>query len=555
MLHPQQLHDYQRKAILHQLYHNESMLWLGMSLGKTAITLTTIDHRMRCGQVKKTLVVAPLRVCHAVWEREARKWSHLQHLRFSLVVGDEERRKRQLFGDADIYLINYENLAWLSNQLDHFYISQGKPLPFQMLVYDEVSKMKNAQAKRSNGGKKIKRKLFVRKPNEPSEDDLKKQGLKGKQLREKKEQITLSNYKYYLELRKLYHTNKDENINKSGFLVVVPEISERLVGWSSIVPHFHYRTGLTGTPAANGYLDLHGQYLAVDGGTRLGEYISHYRDAYFIQGYDGWTYQPSELGKQWIEHKIGDITLKMDTADYLELPPIIYNDIMVDMPPAAMRQYKEVEQEMFTRLDDGTEIEVFNKASVSNKCLQFANGSPYKEPMKPDYTVLHDAKFEALDDILEEAGGDPVLVSYTFKADALEMMKRYKHLKPVNLTDTPAAKLQGVIRDCEAGKIKMLIGHPASMGHGVDGLQDSVDTLVWFGLNWSLELYEQMIARVWRQGRSKPTTVHRILCNDTIDVAVSDALRRKDGDQTGLKQAIQRYRDGLIPATGAMSFL
>lgn len=471
------------------------MMWLGMSLGKTAITLTTIDHRMRAGQVRKTLVVAPLRVVHQVWEREARKWTHLQHLRFAKVVGDEATRKRQLFSEADIYLINYENLAWLSNVLDQYYLSQGKPLPFQMCVYDEVSKMKNSQAQRMKGGKRV--------------------------------------------------TNKGKENEKSV----------KLLGWKKILPHFAYRIGLTGTPASNGYLDLHGQYLAVDGGVRLGEYVSHYRDAYFAPGYDGWTYTPTELGKQWIEHKIGDITIKMDTADYLELPPVIVNDILVDLPPSVMRQYKEVEQEMFTRLDDGTEIEVFSRASVSNKCLQFCNGHPYVEAGKPEYTVLHEVKMDALDSVIEEAAGSPVLVGYTFKADAERIMTRFKSLKPVNLTDTPASRLGKIISETAAGKHRLLIGHPASMGHGVDGLQDSVDDLVWFGLNWSLELYEQMIARVVRQGRKRPARIHRILAAGTLDLAVADALRRKDGDQTNLKRAIQRYRDGLIPADGAMSFL
>lgn len=495
MLTPQNLHDYQRKAVLHQLYCPDTMVWMGMGLGKTPVTLTTIDHRMRAGQVKKTLIVAPLRVVHQVWEREARKWSHLQHLRFTKIVGTEDQRQRQLFADADIYLINYENLAWLSNLLDHYYVGQGKPLPFQMCVYDEVSKMKNSQAQRMKGGKRITNKG---KPNEST---------------------------------------------------------TKFIGWKKILPHFAYRIGLTGTPASNGYLDLHGQYLAVDGGLRLGEFITHYRDAYFAQGFDGWTYTPTALGKQWIEHKIGDITLKMDTEDYLELPPVIVNDIMVDLPPQVMRQYKEVEKEMFTRLDDGTEIEVFSRASVSNKCLQFANGSPYKAPMEPEWTALHDTKFEALDSILEEAAGSPVLVGYTFKADAERMMARYKSTKPVNLTETPAGKLNKVIEDTIAGKVQLLIGHPASMGHGIDGLQDAVDDLVWFGLNWSLELYEQMNARVVRQGRKRPARLHRILCTGTIDVAVADALRRKDGDQTALKRAIQRYRDGLVPAGGEMSFM
>jgi SNF2 family DNA or RNA helicase len=264
----------------------------------------------------------------------------------------------------------------------------------------------------------------------------------------------------------------------------------------------------------------------------------------------------TDIGKQWIEHKIGDITIKMDAEDYLKLPPLTINDIMVDLPKKVMTQYQEVEKDMFTKLDDGTEIEVFNRASVSNKCLQFSNGAPYVDPGKPEWTALHDEKLQALDSIVEEAAGKPILVGYTFKADAERIMKRYKHLNPVNLTKTPAAKLQGVIEDGCKGKIQLMIGHPASLGHGVDGLNDFCHIIVWFGLPWSLEHYEQLIGRIASGQRFKqPVTMHRIMSRDTIDLAVADALRRKDGDQAGLKKAIQRYRDGMIPKDGSMSFM
>lgn len=495
MLNPSNLHGYQRKAVLHQLMCPDSMLWLGMGLGKSAITLTTIEHRMRAGQVRRTLIVAPLRVCHAVWEKEARKWSHTQHLRFAYILGAEGVRMRQLFSDADIYLVNYENLAWLSVMLERYYLSQNKPLPFDMCVYDEVSKMKNSQAQRMKGGKK--------------------------------------------KIDKGKSTERD---------IALP-------GWRYILEHFKYRTGLTGTPAANGYLDLFGQYLAVDNGERLGRYVSHFRDAFFTTDWSGFGYTVSPLGKQCIESKIGDITVKMDAEDYLELPPVMVNDILVDLPATVRQQYEEVEQDMFTRLDDGTEIELFNRASVSNKCLQFCNGSPYLEPMKPEFVELHDAKLDALEDILEEAAGQCVLLAYTFRADAQRIMKRFKSYRPINLTDTPAKNLSTVIADTVAGKNRLLIGHPASIGHGIDGLQDGCHIVVWFGLNWSLELYEQTNKRVERQGQKVPVTIHRILCRDTLDLVVSDALRRKDTDQTALKDAIQRYRAGLIPKDGALSFL
>jgi len=216
----------------------------------------------------------------------------------------------------------------------------------------------------------------------------------------------------------------------------------------------------------------------------------------------------------------------------------------VDMPEKARKWYQEVEKEMFTQLESGREIEVFSRSSVSNKCLQFCNGSPYF-PDSTEFEAVHDAKLDALEDVLEEAGGSPVLCSYTFKSDAARIMKRFKKYKPVNLTAMASKDTEKVINDWNAGKIKLLIGHPASMGHGIDGLQESGNIVVWFGLNWSLELYEQMIGRINRQGQKRPVSVIRILCRDTIDLAVADALERKTDDQEGLKSALQRYREGI----------
>jgi SNF2 family DNA or RNA helicase len=455
-----------------------------MGLGKTPVTLTTIVDRMRAGQVQKTLIFGPLRVIQAVWARESRKWSHTKHLRFSVIHGTKEKRSRALFADADIYLINYEGMNWLAEQLDHYYISQGKPLPFQMVVYDEVSKLKNSTTLRIAGG------------------------------------------------------NRDRRDGRGETYKI------KVTGWRKILSHFKYRTGLTGTPASNGYLDLHGQFLAVDGGERLGTHITHYKDSYFASDYNGWSYTPTTLGKQWIEFKISDITVKMDARDYLDLPDCQVTNLMVDLPDGARKAYKEIEKHLFTQLDSGREVEVFSKSSVSNKCLQFCNGSPYLSSDSPEFEALHDAKLNALEDVLEEAGGSPVLCSYAFKADAERIMKKFKKYRPVNLTNTPSKDTEKVIDRWNRGEIQLLVGHPASMGHGVDGLQDAGHILVWFGLNWSLELYDQMCARINRQGQAHPVSIIRILCNDTVDLAVADAIERKSDTQEGLKAALQRYRDG-----------
>lgn len=495
LLTPQQLHSYQRECVMHQLHHDDSMLWLQMGLGKTPVTLTSIVDRMRAGQVQKTLIFGPLRVIQAVWARESRKWTHTKHLRFSVIHGTKEKRLRALFTEADIYLINYENMNWLAQTLEHYYLAQDKPLPFQMLVYDEVSKMKNSTSLRMKGG------------------------------------------------------NRDRK-DKRGETHKI-----KVTGWRKILGHFKYRTGLTGTPASNGYLDLHGQYLAVDGGKRLGEFITHYKDSYFASDYMGWSYSPTAIGKQWIEHQISDITKKMDAKDYLDLPESKVVNIMVDLPEKAVKAYRDVELNLFTKLDNGSEIEVFSKNSISNKCLQFCNGSPYLSSESKEFEALHDAKLDALEDVLEEAAGSPVLCSYTFKADAERIMKKFKKYKPVNLTAVKSKDTEKIIDKWNRGEIKLLIGHPASMGHGVDGLQESGSIVVWFGLNWSLELYEQMNGRLDRQGQKNSVSIIRILCRNTVDLAVADALARKVDDQEGLKAALQRYRDGRTTNELEVSFL
>ena len=469
------------------------MLWLQMGLGKTPITLTTIVDRMSAGQVKKTLIFGPLRVVQGGWEREARKWSHTKHLRFSVLHGTKEKRSRALFADADIFLTNYENMNWLAAELEHYYLSQGNPLPFEMVVYDEVSKLKNSTTLRVGGG---------------SRDRKDRQG-------------------------------KTHKI--------------KVVGWRKILQHFEYRTGLTGTPASNGYLDLHGQYLAVDGGVRLGSHITHYKDAYFETDYNGWKYTATNAGKSLIEHKISDITVKMDAAQYLDLPASSVVNLMVDLPPVARKAYVEMEKDMFAALDNGTELEVFSKASVSNKCLQIANGSPYVGDTR-EFEELHSAKLDALEDVLEEAAGQPVLCSYTYRADAARIMSRFKKYRPVNLTAAPSKATEKIINRWNNGEIKLLIGHPASMSHGIDGLQDSGSILVWFGLNWSLELYDQMCGRLDRQGQKQPVSIIRILCEGTVDLAVADALSRKTDDQAGLKSALQRYRDGVTTSDLQVNF-
>lgn len=439
------------------------MLWLEMGLGKTIVTLTSIQHLLSKNYLRGVLIVAPIRVVRMVWEKESRAWDHTKDLKFSYMIGSRDTRTRALLQKADVYLINYENLKWLSDTLHVYFTSKKKPIPFDGLVWDEISKMKNS---------------------------------------------TSARVKSYLKIHK----------------------------------HFKWLTGLTGTPASNGYKDLHGQFLVVDGGERLGVYKTVFETKYYRKEgpYKKIPYKDTEDS---IKKLISDITIEMSAKDYLTLPKIIFNNVWAELPDANRTAYEIMEKEFFLQLDNGENLEMFNKAALTNKCLQFSNGAVYVEPGSHHYEVIHDAKLDALEEILEESQDRPVFCAYSFKSDADRIMKRFKPFGAINLTDCKTSmKLMNAMNHWENGKCKLMIGHPASMGHGIDGFQRKGNILVWFGLNWSLDLYDQFNARIMRQGQEKTVFCHRILVKDTLDEAQMEALNSKSDVQTSLKSAINSYR-------------
>lgn len=464
MLNPNQLHDYQKNAVNFQCCTPNTMLWLSMGLGKTAITLTSINHLLKSNYLTSVLVVAPIRVMRLVWRQEAQKWSHLNHLTFSIIHGTTDQRTRALRRPANIYLINYENLKWLSDTLGNYYLKKGKELPFNGIVWDEVNRCKNSATKRVRAVRKL-------------------------------------------------------------------------------LPHIKWTTGLTGTPASNGYQDLHGQYLVVDQGRRLGTSKTAFKHRFYykVGPYKEVAFEDTE---EQIKALIGDITLEMSAEDYNPLPDIIYNDVVVEFPDNIREMYDSMEKELFLELDNGTEIEMFNQASLTNKALQFSNGAVYPVPGMPLWEQVHDLKLEALEDIVEEANGQPVLCSYAYRSDAERIMTWFKDIKPINLTGCKTeAALDNAMKRWKSGDCRLMIGHAASMGHGIDSLQHNGHILVWFGLTWSLDLYEQFNARIRRQGQGVPVICHRITAKDTLDQAQLLALENKATTQNSLRSAIKAYRE------------
>jgi len=463
MLTPELLHGYQQKAVNFQCTRPNSMLWLDMGLGKTVITLTSLAHLIKTQFLRGVIIVAPIRVIRLVWRQEAVKWEHTKHLRFSMVTGTKDQRTRALLRPADVYLINYENLGWLSETIQTYFVKKDKPLPFNGIIWDEISKMKNSSTNRVKAFRKIAEK-------------------------------------------------------------------------------FEWSTGLTGTPASNGYKDLHGQFLVVDKGERLGTSKTAFRTRFYkkVGPYKEVPYEDTE---DTIKKLIGDITLEMSAEDYNPLPDLMVNNVEIEMPDDLRAKYEKMEKEFFLTLDSGTTVEAFNQASLTNKCLQFSNGAMYPIAGMPLWEPVHDLKLEALEEIIDEAQGSPILCSYAYRSDAARIMEKFKHLEPINLTECKSeSSLNNAMHRWKTGDCALMIGHPASMGHGIDGLQKNGHILVWYGLNWSLDLYEQFNARVRRQGQGVPVICHRIMCQDTLDQAQALALDDKATTQAGLRNAIKEYR-------------
>ena len=321
-------------------------------------------------------------------------------------------------------------------------------------------------------------------------------------------------------------------------MVVIDELSsfkssksQRFKYLKRIRPLLKRVVGLTGTPAPNGLMDLWAQMYLLDQGERLGRNITRYRQRFFypakMNGHIVYAYEPKPNADKAIHRLIGDITVSMKAEDYLELPDKIVNDVYVNLDPKVMAKYQELEQQQIMDLD-GETITALQAATVYNKLLQLANGSIYDDDK--NVIEIHDEKIEALKDIIDEAQGAPVLVFYNFKHDYLKLMKSFPKARTIRGPED--------IKDWNDGKIPLLLVQPASAGHGIN-IQAGGNTIVWYGLNWSLELYQQANARLYRQGQKKNVFIHRIIAKKTVDEEVIKRLESKDMTQESLLESIK----------------
>ena len=442
-------HDYQRYAVEYIENHEIAAVLLDMGLGKTVITLTALNNLLfDYFEITRVLVIAPLRVARNTWPQEIEKWDHLKDIRYSVAVGTEKDRLAAFQKDADIYIINRENVQWM---VDHI------PFEFDAIVVDELSSFKNWNSKR---------------------------------------------FKSLMQVR----------------------------------PRAKRVIGLTGTPSGNGLMDLFAEFKVLDMGQRLGRFITKYRQEYFrpdrMNGQVVYSYKLLPGAEKRIYDKISDITISMRAADYLKMPELINSEFMVFMDVDEQYAYDQMREDLTAQLKEG-EVTAANAGVLSGKLCQMANGAVYTDEGNVD--LIHGRKLDALEDIIESMNGKPLLVAYWYKhdLDRIETRLRMRKIEFARLdTDANIAKWN-------KREIPVALIHPASAGHGLN-LQSGGSTLCWFGITWSLELYQQTVARLYRQGQTSNTVVvQHIITADTIDERIMKALQYKDKTQSALIDAVK----------------
>lgn len=420
-------------------------LWALVS--KTVTTLTAIDRllheHLEDGPV---LVIAPKRVAENTWSKEAVKWEHLQHLQTSRIMGTAKQRREALAAQAHIYVINRENVCWLVDEV-------GDRWPFPIVVIDELSSFKSAQAKRWKALRRVRGRI------------------------------------------------------------------RRIIG-------------LTGTPRPNGLEDLWPEVYLLDQGARLGKTLTAFRTTFLVpdkmNGHIVYSYKPRKGAEADVYARLGDICMSIKKDDVLSLPGQIYEDVELEAPPAVLRQYRQFERDQVLECLDGDgQIVAGSTAALTNKLLQFANGAMYDDAGAVH--ELHTVKLDALEELLEAAGGDPVLVLYAYKHDADRIRQRVE----CRTLDTPQD-----MDDWNAGRIPVALAHPASIGHGLN-LQDGGHLIIWYGLNWSLELYQQANERLNRPGQKHVCRVYHLILKGTHDARVLTSLKNKDIGQEGALEALR----------------
>ena len=434
-------YDYQEYATSRILDTPCLGLFLDMGLGKTVSTLTALDILLNDSfEIEKILVIAPLRVAGHTWNAEIAKWAHLNHLTTSRILGTVTQRRHALRAEADIYIINRENICWLVDEL-------GRKWDFDTVIIDELSSFKSASTKRFKALKRVR-------------------------------------------------------------------------------PYITRVVGLTGTPGS--LMSLWSQVYILDQGERLGKTMSEFKDRYFHKGYMAYDYSPKHNANERIYEAIADIVVSMKAEDWLVMPERIDNYIKLQLPRKAWEQYQQLERTLLLPMLD-TVITAQTAAVLYNKLLQMANGAVYDE--NKDVQAIHDVKLDALEELTENANGQPVLIFYAYRHDLTRLQAKFKDA--VKLTSDED------IDRWNNSEIAILLAHPASVGHGINLQYGNGRTIIWFGLTWSSELYRQANARLYRQGQQQSVIIHHLVVTGTMDEDVIMSLADKITDEDELLEAVK----------------
>lgn len=442
-------YDYQQRALELCLERGRVQALMEMGLGKTVIAATTFAEWQDRLQAHRCLVVSTVRIVHQTWPDELSKWDHLQGIHHRIICGTPVQRKAILakpYG-VDLHLINYELLPWLVEQ----YQGRWDQLPWDVVIFDESSKLKSHTSKRFRAA----RELATRVP---------------------------------------------KVLNLSG----------------SLVP--------------NSLLDVWAPQYLIDQGAALGQRYWDYRARNFSSDFNGWKWTPKKGAVQRIKDALEPSVFVMRALDYLDMPELVVRSIDPQLPSELRDMYERFEAEMVMRLKT-EEVVAANAAVLLGKLLQLSNGALYTCEGR-QWEEVHEHKLDMLEEVVEEANGEPVLVAYTFRHDVPRIQKRFG--KKVQLLDKTGA----ILPKWNAGEVPILLGHPETMALGLN-LQHGGRILAWFGLPWSHQLYEQTNARLWRQGQEKPVFVYHLMFRDAVEVRVREALIEKRRVQDVLMDALR----------------
>ena len=513
---------YQEEATRWILDHKQCGLFLEMGLGKTVITLTAVDQLLRDFDITRVLVIAPLRVAATVWAEEAQKWEHLKHLKVTKILGSRQTRLNALSG-------LWKNRVPKSHERR---MSLSEASSVGRLSEDRLQKEK-CQNRKEYGPEESYSQKLVDGPELPHESELPTRV--GTPDATEIYTINRENVPWLIEVCEARKTWPFD-------MIVIDELSsfknpraERFKALRRVTGITRRIVGLTGTPSPNGLIDLWSQIYLLDRGERLGKYITKYREAYFRPGRTNgqvvFTWEPVKGAPEAIYQKLSDLCMSMTAEQYLTMPDRFDVEYPVELDSGGKRAYERLERDFVLPLLNDT-ITAQNAAVLTGKLLQLANGAIYNED--GNYHTIHNAKLDALEDLIEAANGQPVLVYYSFKHDADRILERFPDAR---MLITPQD-----VNDWNAGKIPLMIAHPASAGHGLN-LQAGGHILIWFGLTWSLELYQQANARLFRQGQPYPVTIYHVITKDTVDEDVLKVLTKKAGRQDALIDALKARID------------